>query len=155
MNKNLEAFLYMIAWAEIGPVMLAASDQGYNVLVGSLPGRLKLFPSYDDHPRKLVKLSPTLFSTAAGRYQILMRTYDYYRKLLSLSDFSPTSQDLIATQLIKERRALPSIYEGKIPEAISKVRTIWASMPSAGYGQREHRIESLIIAYRSAGGEVG
>ena len=154
MNKNLEAFLCMIAWAEIGPEMLAESDQGYRILVGSLPGRVKLFTDYSDHPRKMMRLTPTLRSTAAGRYQILMRTYDHYRALLKLPDFSPASQDAIAVQLIKERRALQDIYDGKIVEAIGKVKNIWASLPGAGYEQREHRIEPLLIAYRAAGGTL-
>ena len=153
-NKNLEAFLNMLAWAEIGTEMLAASDHGYNILVGSLPGRMKLFTDYSDHPRKMMRLTPTVHSTAAGRYQILMRTYDHYRVLLKLPDFSPSSQDAIAVQLIKERRALQDIYEGKIIEAIGKVKNIWASLPGAGYGQREHRIEPLMIAYRAAGGTL-
>ena len=153
-NKNLEAFLCMIAWAEIGPEMLAASDQGYNILVGSLPGRMKLFTDYSDHPRKMMRLTPTLRSTAAGRYQILMRTYDHYRALLELPDFSPSSQDVIAVQLIKERRALQDIYDGKIISAIHKVKNIWASLPGAGYSQREHRIKPLIITYRAAGGTL-
>ena len=153
-NKNLEAFLNMLAWAEIGTEMLAASDHGYNILVGSLPGRMKLFTDYSDHPRKMMRLTPTVHSTAAGRYQILMRTYDHYRVLLKLPDFSPSSQDAIAVQLIKERRALQDIYDGKIVQATHKVRTAWASLPDSPYGQPTRRVEPLILSYRAAGGTL-
>lgn len=152
MNKNLQAFLDTIAWAELGAQMQAESDRGYNVLCGSLPGKVKLFFPYSDHPRILVKINDKLSSTAAGRYQILKRTYDHYKKLLNLEGFWPEDQDKIAAQLIKERRAMQDIIDGKIISAIGKVRNIWASLPGAGYGQREHRIEPLLIAYRNAGG---
>ena len=69
--SNESAFLDMIAWSEIGPALLAVSDNGYNVIVGSTPSNPNLFISYSDHPRKLVQLRPGLVSTAAGRYQLL------------------------------------------------------------------------------------
>ncbi|MDP4381039.1 lysozyme, partial [Escherichia coli] len=31
-------------------------------------------------------------------------------------------------------------------------RNIWASLPGAGYGQREHSLEKLVTAWRTAGG---
>ena len=38
-----------------------------------------------------VTLNPKLKSTAAGRYQLLSRWWDAYRKQLGLKDFSPKS----------------------------------------------------------------
>ncbi|MDU7760480.1 MAG: glycoside hydrolase family protein, partial [Enterobacter asburiae] len=66
----------------------------------------------------------------------------------------PESQDKWAIQLIKERKALPDIEAGNITSAVSKCRNIWASLPGAGYGQREHRMEELIARYKAAGGTV-
>src|SRR5690606_33647408 len=106
-----------------------------------------------DHPRVLVDLPKLrIQSTAAGRYQLLRRYYDAYRKTLNLRDFSPLSQDLIALQQIRERGALPLIKAGKIAEAIARVRNIWASLPGAGYGQHEQKLERLLEVYRKAGG---
>ncbi|KAJ6768493.1 hypothetical protein OIU74_022201 [Salix koriyanagi] len=51
--------------------------------------RGELFTDYSDHPRKLVTLNPKLKSTGAGRYQLLSRWWDAYRKQLGLKDFSP------------------------------------------------------------------
>ncbi|CRD52916.1 Lysozyme (fragment) [Stenotrophomonas indicatrix] len=115
----------------------------------------QLFKSYADHPRVLVDLPKLgIQSTAAGRYQLLRRYYDAYRKTLSLKDFSPLNQDLIALQQIRERRALPLIQAGKIAEAIKQVSNIWASLPGAGYGQHEHQLADLLGMYRKAGGMV-
>lgn len=147
MSQNLKAFLDMIAHSEIGETLLASSDNGYNVLVGG-----KLFKGYMDHPRELVDLGRGLKSTAAGRYQILARYYDAYRKLLNLKDFGYAAQDAIATQMIKEQHALPDVEAGKFDDAVVKCRNIWASLPGAGYGQHENKLADLRSAYTQAGG---
>lgn len=150
-GANVVAFLDMLAWSEgTDNGKQATRDHGYDVIVGG-----QLFAGYADHPRVLVDLPKLkIQSTAAGRYQLLRRYYDAYRKTLGLKDFSPLSQDLIALQQIRERRALPLIQAGKIPEAIKAVRNIWASLPGAGYGQHEHKLADLLAMYRKAGGEV-
>lgn len=148
---NVVAFLNMLAWSEgTDNGKQRTRDRGYDVLVGG-----QLFTSYADHPRVLVDLPKLrIQSTAAGRYQLLRRYFDSYRKTLNLRDFSPLSQDLIALQQIRERRALPLIQSGKVVEAIKAVRNIWASLPGAGYGQHEQRLDDLLAVYRRAGGEV-
>jgi muramidase (phage lysozyme) len=151
-DGNRGAFLDMIAFSEIGPRLLAASDNGYDVIVGSTPAAPKLFDGYADHPRILVDLGNGLKSTAAGRYQLLARYFDAYRRQLGLPDFAPQSQDLIALQQIRERRALDDIDAGRISQAIAKVKNIWASLPGAGYGQHENNYHDLLLAYQYAGG---
>lgn len=155
MNKNEKAFLDMIAHSEIGPALLAVSDNGYNVIVGSTPAMPILFKSYADHPRRLIFLPKLkLRSSAAGRYQLLMRYFDAYKARLKLADFSPASQDAIALQQIRECGALPDINAGNFEEAVRKCRNIWASLPGAGYGQHENRMDKLLAAYVAAGGSV-
>ena len=149
---NINAFLDMIAFSEIGAPLLGVSDNGYNVIVGSTAERPDLFTSYADHPRKLVNLGNGLESTAAGRYQILERYFDDYKAMLKLPDFSPESQDDIATQMIRERHALPLIALGHIDEAIHLCSNIWASLPGNSYDQHENNINALISYYKSAGG---
>ena len=68
-------------------------------------------------------------------------------------DFSPKSQDAVALQQIKERGALPMIDRGDIVEQ-SWCSNIWASLPGAGYGQFEHKADSLIAKFKEAGGTV-
>jgi muramidase (phage lysozyme) len=146
--KNRKAFLDMIAWSE-GTSIIVESDNGYNVLVGG-----KLFFTYNDHPRQLVTINSKLKSTAAGRYQLLARYYDYYKKLLKLDDFSAPSQDAIAIQQIKECKALDDVDNGNIELAIKKCSNIWASFPGNDYGQHQQKISSLIAIYIDSGGEI-
>lgn len=146
MTPNMQAFLDMIAVSE-GTKHLG--ENGYNVLVGGT-----LFDGYADHPRKLVHLNATLASTAAGRYQILARYFDSYKKTLHLPDFSPASQDEIAIQMIREQGALYDVERGHIASAIDKCRNIWASLPGAGYGQHENTIEKLTQVYTQHGGAL-
>lgn len=152
--SNRQAFLDTIAFSELGEKLLAISDNGYNVIVGSTPKKPILFNSYADHPRRLIKINDKLSSTAAGRYQLLARYFDPYKKLLGLKDFSPASQDAIALQQIKERRALDDIDAGRFDVAVSKVRNIWASLPGSGYGQHEHKLDTLMAKFVEKGGHL-
>ncbi|HEE9988397.1 TPA: glycoside hydrolase family 104 protein [Citrobacter freundii] len=149
-NKQRKAFLDMLAWSEgTDKKGQPTNNRGYDVIVGG-----SLFTDYSDHPRKLVTLNPKLKSTASGRYQLLSRWWDAYRKQLGLKDFSPASQDAVALQQIKERRALELIDSGDIRQAIDRCSNIWASLPGAGYGQFEHKADNLIAKFKEAGGTV-
>jgi muramidase (phage lysozyme) len=90
--------------------------------------------------------------TAAGRYQILARNFDFYKKQLGLKDFSKSAQDAIAIQLIKECGALKDIEAGRIESAIKKCSSRWASFPGAGYGQRENKMANLVLSFKNSGG---
>ena len=144
------AFLDMLAWSEgTDNGKQLTRNRGYDVIVGG-----GLFADYSDHPRILVDLPKLkIKSSAAGRYQILARYFDHYKKQLNLPDFSPESQDKIAIQLIRECKALDDIDAGRIKSAIYKCRSRWASLPSAGYGQHEQTAERLVEAYTKAGGK--
>ena len=114
-----------------------------DVIVGG-----ELFTDYSDHPRKLVTLNPKLKSTGAGRYQLLSCWWDAYRKQFGLKDFFRKSQDAVALQQIKERGALPMIDRGVISVRQSTVAAISGlQLPGAGYGQFEHKADSLIAKF--------
>ena len=149
-HPNVVAFLDMLAVSE-GTVRYGDQD-GYNVLFGG-----ETFSSYADHPRrkitKTMKGKP-ITSTAAGRDQFLERTWDAIVKAYGFKGrFVPEAQDLAAIKLIKERRAYEDVVAGRFDEAVMKCRNIWASLPGAGYGQPEHRLETLVAAYKLAGGK--
>ena len=114
----------MLAWSEDDNGRQKTRNHGYDVIVG------EAVTDYSDHPRKLVTLNPKLKSTSAGRYRLLSRWWDAYRKQLGLKDFSPKSQDAVALQ--QERGALPMIDRGDIRQAIDRCSNIWASLPGAG-----------------------
>ena len=50
--------------------------------------------------------------------------------------------------------ALYLIDRGDIRQAIDRCSNIWASLPGAGYGQFEHKADSLIAKFKEAGGTV-
>ena len=47
-----------------------------------------------------------------------------------------------------------AIDRGDIRQAIDRCSNIWASLPGAGYGQFEHKADSLIAKFKEAGGMV-
>ena len=150
MNPNRKAFLDMIAVSEGTSTHKNTRNDGYDIIVGG-----STFNDYSKHPRKLIPLPKLgIKSSAAGRYQIIKGTYDGLSKTLGLNDFSPETQDAMAIELIRECGALPFIDEGMIAEAIKKCRHVWASLPNAGYGQRENKLSTLLAAYKNAGGAV-
>lgn len=144
-SNKLKAFLGMLAWSEgTDNGKQQTKVHGYDVVVGG-----SLFSDFSDHPRRLVNLPRLgIKSTAAGRYQILAKYFDHYKKQLGLKDFSAASQDAIAIQLIKECKALDDIESGNIAEAVIKCRSRWASLPGAGYGQHEHKVDVLLAKYK-------
>lgn len=145
MSRNYKAFLDTLSRSE---GTFGKGDDGYNVLAG-----FSLFKSYADHPRILVHLRGTgISTTAAGRYQILERTFDSYKGLLKLPDFAPASQDAIALRMLKEAHALDSLDAGDFDKAVEQSAHLWASLPGAGYGQRELRLPILRGYYMQAGG---
>ena len=146
-SKNLIAFLDLIAWAE---GTAGKGDDGYNDIVDPAG----FFDDYSSHPHQLVQVNARIKSTAAGRYQLLSRYYEHYKKQLGLQDFSPLSQDKIAIQQIKEQRALDDILCGRIDQAIEKTCNIWASFPGAGYKQREHSLSAMREQFWKLGGTL-
>jgi muramidase (phage lysozyme) len=147
----MTAFLIAIATSE-GTADLG--DRGYNVLVGSLLTQVLTFSSYHDHPRTAIQLSPSLTSTAAGRYQILARYFDSYKITLNLPDFGPDSQDAIAVRMLNEVGALGDIESGNFASALEKAAGRWASLPGSTLGQHENSLAMLQQAYTAAGGVV-
>ncbi|WP_422421425.1 lysozyme [Pseudomonas sp. GZD-222] len=153
-SKNALAFLDMLAWSEGTSTSKHSRDDGYDVIVGGIDSP-NTFKSYASHPGVLVTVNTKgLKSTAAGRYQQLQRYWPHYRDLLKLPDFGPVSQDKLVLQLIKERGALPDVHAGRIQSAITKCKNIWASLPGAGYGQREHKLDDLLAHFIAAGGRL-
>lgn len=144
-NPNVLAALDTISFAE-------GTHGDYSILFGG--GR---FEGFSDHPRIVVtaKLGGNeIRSSAAGKYQILKRTWDDVAPKIGASDFSPYWQDRAAVYLIRRRGALPALVEGRFYEALDLMRKEWASLPGAGYGQPEKSREALAQVYANAGGYI-
>ncbi|ANE74126.1 glycoside hydrolase family protein [Dickeya solani] len=158
-NPNLIAFLDMLAFSEGTATHPLTCNRGYDVIVTGIDGKPEIFTDYRDHPfangrpGKIFNKQGQR-STAAGRYQQLYRYWPAYKTQLALPDFGPHSQDTLAIQLIREQRALDDIMQGRLTLAITRCNNIWASLPGAGYGQREHNAERLVAVYQQAGGRL-
>lgn len=144
-GRNLRAFMQMIRVSEG-----TAGPDGYRTLVGG-----SLFDDYADHPRKLIWIASIgRNSSAAGAYQMLRGTWDGVQGKLGLPDFSPNSQDRACVELIRQRGGLRLAMNGEFAAAVDKCRKEWASLPGAGYNQRENSLATLQAAYQQAGGVV-
>lgn len=157
-HPNVRAFLFAIRVGEG-----TADPLGYRRLVGG--GE---FDSFADHPKALgwsgwVFTNPATgkrdISTAAGAYQIVFQgsnparpQWPYYRGILGLPDFSPDSQDRFAINFLRESGAYNSILRGDFTDAVNRAASRWASLPGAGYGQREEKLASVAQYYRNYGG---
>lgn len=154
-GQNVVAFLDTLAFAEGTSTSRFTKDDGYDVIVEGIDGSPKTFIDYADHPNRLVKVNNKgLSSTAAGRYQQLHRYWPAYKKQLKLPDFSPLSQDRLAIQLIKERRALEDVKAGRFADAVHKCNTIWASLTGSPYGQKTWPLATLMKVYLDKGGKL-
>lgn len=140
-DPNVRAFLMLIRTGEG-----TADAAGYSRLFGG--GR---FTSYADHPRIPVPFGST-YSTAAGAYQILARTWDEMAAKYSLEDFSPGNQDIAAAGLIKRRGALGDVIAGRFRTAIEKCANEWASLPGSPYGQPTLSMAKAAIVLADNGG---
>jgi hypothetical protein len=163
MNANLVAFMDVIAHTE-------GSDQApdqYRVCFARRHTILDLnyHPAEPRPPDGLIewKGEPLDFlgaqyegevSTAAGRYQMRLKTWLGCKKVLSLSGFTATAQDDSCVLLIKQRGALALVNAGLIQEAIICCKDEWASFPGGHSHQPEHDFAYMLDFYGHAGGAL-
>ena len=96
-NNQRKAFLDMLAWSEgTDNGRQKTRNHGYDVIVGG-----ELFTDYSDHT--MCHAKPKTQINRRGRYQLLSRWWDAYRKQLGLKLLSK-SQDA-ATLMISGRMA--------------------------------------------------
>jgi muramidase (phage lysozyme) len=114
---------------------------GYDSYRMILGGRR--FTDFSKHPNILVKVKGLPLSTAAGRYQIIIKTWKYLQNRYNLKDFSPKNQDRAAILLIKERFGLRDLMLGRIDNLCKKIGKTWASMPYNNYHQPQKSMEYL------------
>lgn len=138
-DPRVKAFLDLIARAE-GTYHYGAQD-GYNILYG-----FGTFNSYAQHPNIVVNKGG-LRSTAAGRYQILKKTWDGVKSSIGASDFSPANQDKAAFELLRRRGALDKLSSNDIQGAINSANNEWASFPGSPYGQGTRSMAQMLSWY--------
>lgn len=137
---RVKAYLDTIAYAEG-----TYHTKGYSTYFGG-----GYFSNFEDHPRRIMcymSASKPLCSSAAGRYQILEKTWDRLKKDLALKDFSPKSQDTMAVALIRDMGALKYVLAGKMKHASKLLHKVWASLPDSKYDQRVVSFTELEMFY--------
>ena len=134
----------MLAWSEKTDNGRQETEiLGYDVIVGG--SYLLITPV----SRKLVAKPKTQINRRRTRFQLLSRWWDAYPQTAWPERLSERVRTLWQ---IKERGAM--IDRGDIRQAIDRCSNIWASLPGAGYGQFEHKADSLIAKFKEAGGTV-
>lgn len=119
-RKNVKAMLDAISEVE---------GAGYHSLVGQ--GRNnRAITDLSEHPNTVGLVTPDGPSTAAGRYQIINKTWRGVARDLGLKDFSPESQDKAAIELIRRRGALGDVKRGDFAEAARKLGSEWQGLPT-------------------------
>lgn len=150
-SPALAKYLNLIAFSEGTSTSSLTQNKGYDVIVTGVDGP-EIFTDYSDHPfadrpAKVIRTSPLLQSTAAGRYQLLYRYWKVYKVQLGLADYGPVSQDAVALQQMKEKHAIEMVLAGNIEGAIQACSNIWASFPGNSYGQGGHSMDVLLAKY--------
>lgn len=148
-KDQLAAFGAVLGYSE-GTDAIPNSQGGYKALVGGTT-----FDSYAAHPQIRVWLPRyKVWSTAAGRYQFIYPTWKEVATKLGLPDFSPESQDAAMVEKVRERGGYDLLVNGKFDDAVAVCAKEWASLPGAGYGQREVALDKLRNVFTQAGGVI-
>jgi muramidase (phage lysozyme) len=153
----LAAFLDMLAWSEGTSTSPVTQCDGYDVIVTGVKGPAR-FSDFAYHPfatglltpvlvREATPAAAALYSTASGRYQLLLRYWRSYMQTLNLKDFSPPSQDAVAVKQMRERGAEAELAQGRPDLAITSCAAIWASLPGNNYGQGGRSMEELLAKF--------
>lgn len=118
-DANVAAFLKAIGEAEGG---------GYDFKYGAVKGKRNdpwRFTDTSTHP------GPGFGgkTTAAGMYQITIDTWRDHGGKMGLTDFTPTTQDLIAVEMLRSLGVIDSIKAGDIAGAMPQAAKKWAALP--------------------------
>jgi len=161
--KPLAAFLDLIAASESTSSHPLTRADGYDVIVSGVDGH-NVFTDFATHPfalgrapilvraaqpaeyepsdgtstaapREVKPAVPALHSTASGRYQLILPTWQEISTLMHLGTFSAQNQDAAALKILEECHATEAILALDIPTAIDKACDVWASFPGNLYHQ--------------------
>jgi muramidase (phage lysozyme) len=147
-DRNVSAFLKAIAEAEGG---------GYDFKYGAIKGKRNdpwRFSDFSTHPGPGFGGS----TTAAGMYQITIATWRQHGGKMGLTDFSPTTQDLMAVEILRSLRIIDKIRSGDVAGAIGPAARTWAALPMGpGLGNAHPpqpfvKYDEFFHNYQAAGG---
>lgn len=99
--------------------------------------------NFAQHPNILVQVTPTIRSTAAGRYQFLNGTWTGF----NLPDFGRYNQDIGAIRLLQRAGAIAPLLNGNVRQAAANANGTWASLPNSPLGQPTRALADFETAY--------
>jgi len=153
-DTNVKAFLFTIRASEHRYPNDVTNDAAYHIFYGG-----KRFYDMSDHPVLTGEIKPVplpnnicaasglgpgCVSSAAGAYGFIKATWVRLRDKMQLPDFSPTSQDLAAVQLLDDIGALSLIQSGDIQGALKKASKVWASLPGSTAQQNPRTMQYVL-----------
>lgn len=127
----IRAVLDMIAYAETRELGVVSYYRQY----GHPP---RFISNLNKHPSMIICSylgGKRICSSASGRYQFIMPTWEIEVQELGLRDFSPLSQDLAAINQIVKAGAVDDLKRLDLKSFFVKTCKIWASLPGSPYGQ--------------------
>lgn len=148
LNPNVRAFLRVIRRGESHET----DDKAYRMRWGGLGKPSATFDDFSKHPRIMEPTTGGRVSSAAGAYQIVATTYDEFAPALGITDFTPTSQDILAAALIARRGALDPLLAGDFDAAIARCRDEWTSLPGAEENNPSWTLARAREVYQKWGG---
>lgn len=146
-KRNVLAFLEVIGQAESGG--------NYNALVGG-----GTFNDFSNHPALLgwngwQRPDNGKLSTAAGKYQITLKTWREVQKRAPLPDFSPQSQDAAAIAIMQfpwRQRAFDDVAAGRFDAALLKLANEWESFGLMLAGRYPFTLDEAKRVFAANGG---
>ena len=143
-TPQIKAFLDMVAVREVGGYFdYAMSSQWYYTAINNV----RFTEAEAMRPNPPFARFP--WTKAAGRYQIIPKTWDYIKERNpgQFTNFLPESQDRAAYFLMSYRGMVPYINAGDIQTAIRKGRNEWTSLPGAAEQQSGWTMEKALKYY--------
>lgn len=147
-DRNVGAFLRAIAEAEGG---------GYDFKYGAFKGKRNdpwRFSDFSTHPGPGADGK----TTASGMYQITIDTWREHGGKMGLTDFSSTTQDLIAVEMLRKIGVIEKIKAGDIAGAMGPAAIKWAALPQGPGLRNAHppqpyvKYEIFFHTYQANGG---
>jgi muramidase (phage lysozyme) len=127
------------------------AKDGYNVMFSH-----KLFDSCHAHPNTCVKFGNSC-STAAGRYQFQIKTWNAVKSAKDLESFEPEDQERAAAYLVGTVRhvTVPEdrpMTASEFSNAMTKLSWEWAALPPGQYGQPSKSMSQMRSMYCALAG---
>lgn len=145
-TPQVKAFLDLIALREVGGVVgYKMSREWYFIAING--ARFTEAEAQRPNP----PYERFTWTKAAGRYQIIPKTWDYIKSANpgKFNNFMPEAQDRAALWLMRKeyRNMTPYINAGNIRQAISNGRNEWTSLPGAAEQQAGWTVDKALAYY--------